>query len=1366
MDNNNDIQEKWRRYINNNFQNENRERKILSTARIEEKSNQSFNIYINENLDFLSKIYINNEEIQNNIKKKISDNLNHNIDINFWGCSYYNYVENLTLQQALEKVKSVLQNEGKSENGKRPTIINETSMNLLIRYKPKKKEELANITGIGKKFIDNYGIFFIEVIKYYDNPININNSKLSEDEIEILNKLENRLINVNRRNKLLYNGKLNKDFSFDLYRLKEEINSENSRESVTTDITKEIENILLNQSDKVIKLINIFENANSKERIINNIKKIIRNAKKNEIETGNKELYIAYPFVQGKATGYDFDFKAPLVLFPIEIVNDGKSIYIENDKARDILYNTTLILANNKLNGENKVLPDNVIENLKKENFYKNLKTFYLDNNINLKDESNEIEKYYENNVDDFPKYLNGEFEIKKYMVIGLYSVYITSMYQDFHTIVENKEITDLIKALLWGFENEGDADERINPASVEEKEIETEKNIERNISYINDLDYSQEKALYEVKNNKGIVIQGPPGTGKSQTITSIIAQAVLENKKVLMVSEKKTALDVIYSRLGEISDYALLVDDIENKELFYEKINQIINKISKVEHYEDVSDYRLKIQANIKNVNSNLENLRNIYSTIYEKNDFGISVYNLYKKCKKINFLENSEKNERDKYNFLFEISEFNQKIMLNKYERIQNLYDLFSNKSRQKDYENYALIKKDKKHLYLIRENLSVEELYEFKKILSNYEQNEQEIEKSTNWIKNKFKLKPISGKYLNEIGEKFYKDYESFSKFRKNYFDVLKDIKLFLDEYDNNIAIKTIGDSLDEIEQIYLKYLIAFGEKFNLNFDDANEFIYNYILYRKIEDFENKNIMVIRNINDFDIIRDEIEKNITEKRKLTKKLVCNNLLAKSCNLNRNKQLNKLREICDKKRKLSVRKFMSKFKFEIMDSIQIFLMTPEAVSDMFELKNGIFDYVIFDEASQLYLEKSIPAIYRAKKVIVAGDKQQLKPSSLGIGRIVDEIEEDDLDSSVLRYESLLDAAEFKYQRTMLNYHYRSAKEELIAFSNHAFYNGKLLVVSNAKVDNEPAIQRIFVNDAQYIDKHNLKEANAVVDKLKEILKNRKNEETIGIITFNSSQRDLIEDCIEKEQEQDSTFSVAIENEKKRVKDGENIGLFVKNIENVQGDERDIIIFCIGYGKNQEGKISINFGWLNHDGGENRLNVAISRAKNKIYVITSIEPEELVVDGTKNRGPKLFKEYLRYVKAISNRDNELAESILLSLHDKKENDEGFNTFDSPFEEEVYNSLISRGYKVVTQYGVGGYKIDMVVKSKDGKENVLGIECDGRLYHSSKFARERDYHRQKYLESRGWKIYRIWSPNWWKNSHLEIEKLIKRIESI
>lgn len=177
-------------------------------------------------------------------------------------------------------------------------------------------------------------------------------------------------------------------------------------------------------------------------------------------------------------------------------------------------------------------------------------------------------------------------------------------------------------------------------------------------------------------------------------------------------------------------------------------------------------------------------------------------------------------------------------------------------------------------------------------------------------------------------------------------------------------------------------------------------------------------------------------------------------------------------------------------------------------------------------------------------------------------------------------------------------------------------------------------------------------------------------------------------------------------------------------------------------------------------------MNVAISRAKEKIYVVTSIEPDELVVDDTKNDGPKLFKQYLEYVKALDEGKKDLVKSQLLSLLDRSESDQKQLSFDSVFEEEVCNRLLDEGYNVETQYGVGGYRIDLVVKSKDGKSNILGIECDGRLYHSSKFARERDYHRQKYLESRGWKIYRIWSTNWWKNPNLEIKKIINYIEKL
>lgn len=174
-------------------------------------------------------------------------------------------------------------------------------------------------------------------------------------------------------------------------------------------------------------------------------------------------------------------------------------------------------------------------------------------------------------------------------------------------------------------------------------------------------------------------------------------------------------------------------------------------------------------------------------------------------------------------------------------------------------------------------------------------------------------------------------------------------------------------------------------------------------------------------------------------------------------------------------------------------------------------------------------------------------------------------------------------------------------------------------------------------------------------------------------------------------------------------------------------------------------------------------MNVAISRAKKKIHIVTSILPSELQVSGLKNKGPKILKKYLEYSFAVSNRDEELAKQILYSFGDESTPGTAIR-FDSPFEEEVYDRLVSYGYTVDTQVGIGGYSIDMAIKM--GDRYILGIECDGRLYHSSENARERDYHRQKYLESRGWKIHRIWSTNWWKNSNREIEKIRSAIAAI
>jgi superfamily I DNA and/or RNA helicase len=344
-----------------------------------------------------------------------------------------------------------------------------------------------------------------------------------------------------------------------------------------------------------------------------------------------------------------------------------------------------------------------------------------------------------------------------------------------------------------------------------------------------------------------------------------------------------------------------------------------------------------------------------------------------------------------------------------------------------------------------------------------------------------------------------------------------------------------------------------------------------------------------------------------------------------------------------------------------------------------------------------------------------------------------------------------------------MLSYHYRSKYEELIAFSNFAFYGGRLYISPNANQPEKPPIQVIKVENGLWEERANKEEAIKTVELLKNFLINRKNNQTVGIITFNSSQRDLILDLIDLECINDSDFSNCVKKEFDRKKNGEDIGLFIKNIENVQGDERDCIIFSIAYAKDIKGRVVRNYGWLNQTGGENRLNVAISRAKEQIYIVTSIESDELITDDLKNDGPKIFKKYLEYAYAVSNGNNEGASRILNSFGEAYEYCAISSDSDNNFENKVYNALIQCGYNVEKQVGIGGYRIEIAIKDIKGNF-ILGIECDSKLYNNSKSTRDRDIHRQLYLEARGWKIHRIWSSDWWRNSKGEIDKIQKLIQ--
>jgi len=347
----------------------------------------------------------------------------------------------------------------------------------------------------------------------------------------------------------------------------------------------------------------------------------------------------------------------------------------------------------------------------------------------------------------------------------------------------------------------------------------------------------------------------------------------------------------------------------------------------------------------------------------------------------------------------------------------------------------------------------------------------------------------------------------------------------------------------------------------------------------------------------------------------------------------------------------------------------------------------------------------------------------------------------------------SLLDLARYKYYETILNYHYRSEYEELIAFSNHAFYEGKLIVSPNQSEPDKPPIEYVHVKDGVFDKRRNIEEANAVIKLLKKIFREREHNETIGVITFNSTQRDTIENLIDEELFKRSVYQKQFEQELFRQEEGEDKSLFVKNIENVQGDERDIIVFSMGYARDPFGIVHRRFGWLNNEGGQNRLNVAISRAKKKIYFVSSLFPEELKVEDLKSTGPKLLKNYMRYCYYVSNGKQDLAREVLNQLHTTEETKTEETLSD--FVLDIKQRLERNNYVVKTSIGIGNYSIDLAIYDEDSKTYLLGIICD--VDSNIDMTARRDLiHQEKYLKARKWNLYRVFSSNWYTDPNKEM----------
>lgn len=423
------------------------------------------------------------------------------------------------------------------------------------------------------------------------------------------------------------------------------------------------------------------------------------------------------------------------------------------------------------------------------------------------------------------------------------------------------------------------------------------------------------------------------------------------------------------------------------------------------------------------------------------------------------------------------------------------------------------------------------------------------------------------------------------------------------------------------------------------------------------------------------------------------------------------------------------------------------VFMMSPASVAKF--LKPGVakFDLVVFDEASQMRAADAVGAILRGDQVVVVGDDQQLPPSDFFVNLLSgDEDDEDDVDDGMnaTGIESILGL--FKIAETPsahLTWHYRSRREDLIDFSNRNFYENGLVTFPgpfHGQPERGVVFHRSDTNEYVPGQAKNHGEARQVAERVIEHAEND-GHLSLGVAAFSSAQRNAIDDELDR-----------LRQHRRHLDDffdpGRAEPFFVKNLENVQGDERDVIFISVGYGRRKDGRVLMNFGPVNRDGGERRLNVLVTRAKHRMEVFANFTADTIKTSANSSRGLTKFKEFLDY-----------AENGTLELPV-----ETGRAPDSEFEEQVAGVIRELGYEAVAQVGVSNYRIDVGVRSKSSPGRyMLGIECDGAMYHSARSARERDRLRQQVLEGMGWRIHRIWSTDWFRNSPAERREKLKTV---
>lgn len=1026
-------------------------------------------------------------------------------------------------------------------------------------------------------------------------------------------------------------------------------------------------NLPLEQSQKITEQQLSKKTNDTKKEYLNNLFQLLDSllnlSSRSQNEYFDKSiwtLYLSYGSLIGN-TQYpnkeDILLRSPLINIEISIsLNDKGNVVISKHNEGYLVSNEVLLntLSNQY---EIKFEPLNNFQSTENEN-YSELNNNYLNYlqktipNTSF-DENNQT--YNKISKPDILKLYPNNLVIQKNFVISLINIVGGKLLKDYDQLLEQDYEFPVVDSIFTN---------NLNSLVYEKDELfelNNPMNLVQKLAVVNSL-------------NQNLLIYGPPGTGKSEVVLNIVANALTTNKNILVVSEKKAALDVIERRMFASNKLIMSAFDSKTKNEFFQKIlslNQLILYSNNVKLYPQDCGYQ-KIIEYIDLINS----FKNYVDCFNNKLDKFLSIYN-----------------------------RIDQKIYLDNLKIISSLRDLVIH-----DKLNIEQLVKQVNNLNEFNDSLN--------KLLPNFDINIKIFNKE---LLNQFlnKLSNINDKDLNFIVLNFLQNSE-----------ILDKKPLFGNKFKNekDVDIKQVIELLNSIMQKDIVYIDKFQDYYK--FFNNNQNYLDYLIYydwiskTKILNF----IDTVKNKNNIDYI---IHNYWNNKKLYASKFDKMLLDYYASNLRQqilvDKELDKKWTELVRKANLQHRPSINRTIKEYYDVLRkifpIWILSPDSAASILPLNKGEFDLGIFDESSQMRIERGIPLIYRCKNSIISGDDKQLKPTSFFTK--INELGEEFV-GHLDNVDSLLDKAKTSnwLNYTLLN-HYRSVNEELIHYSNHYFYNDKLVCITKNNHFNK-SIEVIENMGVYNRDKSiNEDEINKVVQILSE---NYDKYKSIIVITFNAKQAEYIQ-------------MQANVNPKLRLMI-ENNSLKVRSLENVQGDEGDLVILSCTFGMDKNGKFIQNFGPINQDGGANRLNVMFTRAKEKMIVVKSFKAADILNE--ENQNTRIFKGFLQYIEQL-----QVNNEIVTINKENIVNDEPHNYITQGIIEKLNNAP---NIQFEINKLIGTHTIDLCVKLKDQSDIKVVLFIDDNIkfdyYLSDKTTFIRDIDKQKYYEDRNYHTIRTNLIEW------------------